>query len=677
VEPIGFLTAPVRRWPVIVPVVVVAVIVALLIPSGSSSAYSSSTWQANAQVGVNPPYPANKLGAKVGVRQLAFYAKNPAVLAAAAQQAGVTVTDKLKNSVIVSNQKKGAHTTILNVAVLQPTKQDAVTMTNDFADALGAFAQTQLANQNKTALSQVQAQITNLQAAIAALPVKPPPPTTTTLPKVPKPKTPKTTTTTTHPPTTTTSTTSHSHAAQSAGQRANATLTADASATTTSSTLLPLAGQPLGGGVTPTTTATGATVGGSTSPTLAGTTNTSIPNNAIRAERTVLAQELAHAIAVEQNLKAVGVPQSGYKVVLPAQGATAQQIGPTSSTLSNGGIRFLLGLLIGLLLGVLVTWLLDGFDRRIRTRRRAEEVFGLPIVAEVPAAPSGHASVIPVVDIVVDPYSKASEAYRQLHVAILTAPAVTWVKRGGFDQLAPAPAIPQPLPVGATVGSAGSGDAADVAEPVTGVQPAIDTTARLPVAVASPESPTRKHSRFSILITSPDDEPTRSLVVVNLAAVFAEAGDRVLVATTSGMRTEFEGNGRGPQAWQSNGGSTAPSDLVANARPSQIPGVSSLALGHVFSSPSRLALNVGGLVEASRDIVDVLLLEAPLLSTQDGAAMLPAVDLVVVVAECWRTTIAEGIRTQRLLSQRRPPVLGVVLTNSQPENALLDAGRNL
>jgi Mrp family chromosome partitioning ATPase len=166
-------------------------------------------------------------------------------------------------------------------------------------------------------------------------------------------------------------------------------------------------------------------------------------------------------------------------------------------------------------------------------------------------------------------------------------------------------------------------------------------------------------------------------VVVNLAAVFAEAGDRVLVATTSGMRTEFEGNGRGPQMWQAGNGATNPSDLVANARPSQIPGVSSLALGQVFSNPSRLADNVGGLVDAASDIVDVLLLEAPLLSTQDGAAMLPAVDLVVVIAECWRTTIADGIRSQRLLSQRRPPVLGVVLTNAQPEYALLDAGRNI
>jgi Mrp family chromosome partitioning ATPase len=433
-----------------------------------------------------------------------------------------------------------------------------------------------------------------------------------------------------------------------------------------------LAGQSTTGGTTPVSssgTGTASTIPGSAP---SGTTNTSIPNHAVQEERTVLANELGQTLAQEQKLKAAGVPSSGYKVVTPASDLNAAQLSSSGGTLSNGWVRFLLGLLIGIIIGVLVTWLLDGFDRRIRTRRRAEEIFGLPVVTEVPAAPTNNVSVIPVVDIVVDPYSPTSEAYRQLHVAILTAPAVTWVKRGGFEMI-PAPPEPAAIPVGAGV-PAGVGANTD---PITETQPAAGDTARLPVVVNAPGLASPRRSRFSILITSPDDEPTRSLVVVNLAAVFAEAGDRVLVATTSGMRTEFEGNGRGPQMWQGETGSTNPSDLVANARPSQIPGVSSLALGQVFSNPSRLASSVGGLVDAARDVVDVLLLEAPLLSTQDGAAMLPAVDLVVVVAECWRTTIAEGIRTQRMLAQRRPPVLGLVLTNSKSENALIDAGRNI
>jgi Mrp family chromosome partitioning ATPase len=195
---------------------------------------------------------------------------------------------------------------------------------------------------------------------------------------------------------------------------------------------------------------------------------------------------------------------------------------------------------------------------------------------------------------------------------------------------------------------------------------------RLPVPMGGNALGVPRRGRFSVLVTSPTDEPTRSLVVVNLAAVFAEAGDRVLVATTGGMRA---GPGRNGADIGTPGPLDAmtPSDLVANARPSQIPGVSSLALGQLFHNPSRLALNASGLVGAARDVVDVLLLEAPLLSTQDGVALMGAVDLVVVVCEAWRTTVKNGQQTQRLLAQHRPPVLGIVMTNMDADHPSLHA----
>ncbi len=95
---------------------------------------------------------------------------------------------------------------------------------------------------------------------------------------------------------------------------------------------------------------------------------------------------------------------------------------PPPSLLAHRSVRLLLGLLIGALLGIIAAWLLDGFDRRLRTSKRAEEVFGLPVVVEIPGSNAKTLSVIPVVDIVVDPYSDASEAYRKLHVAIMNAP---------------------------------------------------------------------------------------------------------------------------------------------------------------------------------------------------------------------------------------------------------------
>jgi Mrp family chromosome partitioning ATPase len=161
-------------------------------------------------------------------------------------------------------------------------------------------------------------------------------------------------------------------------------------------------------------------------------------------------------------------------------------------------------------------------------------------------------------------------------------------------------------------------------------------------------------------------------VVVNLAAVFAEAGDRVLVATTGGMRSSIVSNSKlAPNADEGPYSDLTAAELVANARPSQIPGVSSLALGQLFPNPSKLALNAPALVEAARDVVDVVLWEAPLLSTQDGTALLPAADLVVVIAEAWQTTVKDGLQSQRLLAQHRPPVLGLVMTNMRADHPTL------
>ena len=271
---------------------------------------------------------------------------------------------------------------------------------------------------------------------------------------------------------------------------------------------------------------------------------------------------------------------------------------------------------------------------------------------------------IPVVDVIVDPYSPASEAYRRLHVAILTAPPVTWVKRGYSYQedLLELAALrsSQEILVGT---STRAGAAAAPSDAVTG---------RLPVPVGARSVSAPHRSRFSILVTAPTDEPTRSLVVVNLAAVFAEAGDRVLVATTGGMRSSIVANGKlAPNAGEGPYSDLTPAELVANARPSQIPGVSSLALGQLFPNPSKLALNAPALVEAAREVVDVVLWEAPLLSTQDGTALLPAADLVVVIAEAWQTTVKEGLQSQRLLAQHRPPVLGLVMTNMRADHPTL------
>jgi capsular polysaccharide biosynthesis protein len=671
-EPISYLRAPIRRWPVVVAAALVALIVAVLIPVGSGSAYPPNTWRANAVMGLAPQYRANGLGAKLGIKQLEFYAHVPAVIAAAAAKQGVPLTNSLKNDIVVGKVKvKGASASVLEVAVLQHSRSSAVGMTNAFVTTLSAYSQTALAAQNKNQITEQEAYIANLEKSIASLPLK----TKTATP---------TTTPTTRPPTIIKKKVIIKKPAKSLAAPSSKASLASFSSGEVTTLASPSSGSPqfvLVDTSTTTTTssnpttlatlppATGAgTATGSTTP-----TTESLNKMATQEENRVLASTLGTAVARLGKLQADGIALSGIRVITPAHQKDAILVS-TSSVWSNVWLRALVGLVIGVLLGVVIAWLLDAFDRRIRTSKRAEEVFGLPVVVEVPALPTTSLSVIPVVDVVVDPYSPASEAYRRLHVAILTAPTVTWVKRGsglGDDSFELPRRQPQDVLVGAPTQGPDGGGGGDPSTTTTGQTglPAPRTTGGGMAAA--------RRKRFAILVTSAADEPTRSLVVVNLAAVFAEAGDRVLVATTGGMRTRFDGNGHVPATWDSAYADMNASDLVANARPSQIPGVSSLALGQLFPNPSRLALNAPGLVEAARDVVDVLLLEAPLLSTQDGTALLPAADLVVVVCEAWQTTVANGVRSQRLLSQFRPPVLGLVMTNMQAEHPAFSAHSSL
>jgi Mrp family chromosome partitioning ATPase len=621
-------------------------IVALLIPVGSGSAYPADTWSAPAKLGLTPSNPTNQLGSKLGIRQLAFYAHAPAVLAAAASADNVPLTPGMASDVIATKAHvPGAAASTLQVAVLQPTKHGAVSLTNAFVSALSSYAQLQLANLHRQQISNEQNYIANLEKAIAALPrpSRPTPTTTpTTLPRT-KPK------------------------------KATRSEAADTGSTTTT-TVPGNTGAGTAGGGTTGTSVPG--VAGSTTP----TTTLTLPNRTLIEENQVLSQELGNATGTLSKLMAQGAPSAGIKVIEPARADSAVRLNPNPPLLSNWFLRALLGLVLGALLGVIATWLVDAFDRRLRTSKRAEEVFALPVIVEIPAAQSKSVSPIPVVDVVVDPYSAASEAYRRLHVAILTAPPVTWVRRGygPEEELLELPmhrpdqrvlvGAAAPAPAGTTPATAVPDPASADAEGAA-TDPATAPTGQvqLPVRARAGALSLPHRSRFSILVTSATDEPTRSLVVVNLAAVFAEAGDRVLVATTGGMRTSFDGNGRMPPTWEGPYSELTAAELVGNARPSQIPGVSSLALGQLFPNPSKLALNTPGLIEAARDVVDVLLLEAPLLSTQDGTALMPSADLVVVVCEAWRTTVNDGLRSQRLLAQHRPPVLGLVMTNMEAD----------
>ena len=114
--------------------------------------------------------------------------------------------------------------------------------------------------------------------------------------------------------------------------------------------------------------------------------------------------------------------QLSVKQATPGSLTELQRLSPTPRPLAAGdadvateagvwvpdtvGSRVLFASLLGLLVGILLALLLEHFDTRIRSSRRAEEAFGMPVLAEVPAIPVGRREGVVMAS---HPYSRAGE----------------------------------------------------------------------------------------------------------------------------------------------------------------------------------------------------------------------------------------------------------------------------
>jgi receptor protein-tyrosine kinase len=121
------------------------------------------------------------------------------------------------------------------------------------------------------------------------------------------------------------------------------------------------------------------------------------------------AEALANVTA-EELIVELGGPKSPFRTLEPAVAAPVKSIrGPTS----HPGRALLLGC-FGLFLGIGAALGVDRFDNRIRSKRTAEEVLGVPVVAEVPAIPRSAR------DRLLSPAEAPGvfEAYRQLRTMV-------------------------------------------------------------------------------------------------------------------------------------------------------------------------------------------------------------------------------------------------------------------
>jgi Mrp family chromosome partitioning ATPase len=289
-------------------------------------------------------------------------------------------------------------------------------------------------------------------------------------------------------------------------------------------------------------------------------------------------------------------------------------------------------------------YVLDALDKRIRTTTRTQETLGYPVLAEIPTSAPPRSPLrrrpeeAPVVFATfTEPGSAVAEAYRMLRTAVLLEP------------------IFRPSDVVDHADSSFSDSAAPTAD-ANEVSAGARAVAPVPPAGLVLE----RRARQVVLVVSAGIEPTRALVVTNLAAAFAEAGEQALIVTTADLR---ERDRLQDTLVVSPVGMEPTAASVGEAtRPTGIAGVRSLAFSSVIDGPGQLATRSAAVLSAARQVADVVIVDAPLLAVHDAEALVPAVDVVVVVVESWWTRVDQATRSGVFLRRIAAPVLGAVLT---------------
>jgi hypothetical protein len=345
------------------------------------------------------------------------------------------------------------------------------------------------------------------------------------------------------------------------------------------------------------------------------------------------------------------------------------------------------GALAGLLVALLIILAVEILDKSLRNVRAVESSFDLPVICEIPSRPLlGRAETQGLapearLDVVTQPGSAIAEAYRRLHTAVLLEPLAS-------ELAALAGGYPNGYINGNGYGYAngngnGYGNGNGGWRAGRAGSPAVAPPPGYP-AVPSGHEPEggngngfgngngygngngdgygNGNGRQVILMVSPGAEPTRPDVVGNLAAVFAEAGARALVVSVGNLGWRAGGVPTRPMPMQE--GRIDPDDITPLAVPSQIEGVSRLTFDRFLESRGQVVTQGPAIIAAARQVADVVLIDAPgILIAHDAVALLPAVDLVVVVAQYAFTRSDQAQQTGDVLRRFRAPVLGVAFTN--------------
>jgi capsular exopolysaccharide synthesis family protein len=314
----------------------------------------------------------------------------------------------------------------------------------------------------------------------------------------------------------------------------------------------------------------------------------------------------------QQSYLSSGSEPVGLEVLQEATGEPVAPSGVFQPPRSRLG-RTLIGLALGLILGAGLALLVERARSPIRTKQAAEEHFGHPVIAEVPATLRRSRTKVAVTR---DPQSRAANAFR------LLAATLTGLRRS--DKA-----------------SEGSGGA------------------------------TRDGRSMTILVTSAGPSEGKTTVVANLSVALAELRKHVLILSCDFHRPlvhEFFGVPPKPGLADCLSSPNGRAVLDGSVWSSSITDVSVVPSGRRPTSPGELLSSDGmrRAVAEARNRADVVILDtAPLLAEGDVSHLLPLVDGVLIVARTGKTAEQAADRAREFLERLGgAPVIGIVLMGS-------------
>ncbi|MBB1494619.1 AAA family ATPase [Propioniciclava sp. MC1595] len=276
-------------------------------------------------------------------------------------------------------------------------------------------------------------------------------------------------------------------------------------------------------------------------------------------------------------------------------------------------IRTALAALVGLLVGLAIALVLDRLDSRLRTRAEVSDALRMPVIAEVPRLRRGDRGQGKILT-VSKPLSIYADGYRAARTALMHLPA----------QQVPDDWSPRRAD--------GQGEHVKQAQ--------------------------------VILLSSAHAAEGKSTSVANLAASFAETGQRVLVLDADlrspDTHVKFDvPQGAGISDYLTGRGTVELADIV---RPTSVDGVSIVTAGTRLDYPASLTSRLAPLIDDARQSADIVLIDtSPLLAASDVFDILPLADAIVLVVRAGRLTENAAHRVAELLGRFRVPVTGAIL----------------